>query len=148
MALPGGEMMPREIKFRGMDLKGNWYYGNVSVLPDKVHDVAAGTYISNIAGCPFAYAVRPETVGEFIGLPDKNKKEIYDGDILVYQNAYVKIIFLIYWDEIYAEYETKSIVNPKHSDAHCFKPHWNTYARVIGNKWENKDLLNKGGEKV
>ena len=63
--------MKREIKFKGMGINGDWYYGDLSVL--KIDGVVkAETYISNIVGMPFVCCVRPETVGQYTGLKDKN----------------------------------------------------------------------------
>ncbi|ULO05467.1 hypothetical protein H1230_20580 [Paenibacillus sp. 19GGS1-52] len=66
-----------------MNLQGRWFYGNLAILAKDLKSTGnkAGHYISNAAGAPFAYAVRPETVGHYIGLPDSHEKETFDGDI-------------------------------------------------------------------
>ncbi len=65
----------REIKFRGMNDVGKWFFGFL--------------YIDEITGNAFIDTtrwqrepVRLETVGQYIGLEDKQGHAIYKGDIL------------------------------------------------------------------
>lgn len=71
----------REIKFRGRDLaSGKWVYGDLHVLCDKPHiHTAKSSY-------PFAGQrsfVDPSTIGQFTGLYDEDKREIYEGDLVM-----------------------------------------------------------------
>ncbi|SFE42204.1 phage uncharacterized protein TIGR01671 [Paenibacillus algorifonticola] len=73
--------MRKRNRFKGKDVNGNWHSGNLTVLQVDVKDVKKGCYISNKAGLPFAFQVRPETVRQCTGLPDGKGLEMFGGDI-------------------------------------------------------------------
>lgn len=45
-------------------------YGYLSILSEDFDNVKAGYYISNEAGAPFAYPVKPETVNIIVSKSD------------------------------------------------------------------------------
>jgi hypothetical protein len=84
----------REIKFRGMDLQGRWFYGlPTHIQTDKAGAYKRGWYISNSVGMPCAYPVRPETITQYSGITSKNGHQLYEGDIIENDAEWWEIIF-------------------------------------------------------
>ena len=108
----------RTIKFRGKDRKtGKWFIGT----PEN--------------GC---LDINPETVGQFTGLKDKNGKEIFEGDILDFNGLTVEVRLV---RGVFA-----FLVNGELDEELCGDCRTDLFAKVIGNVYENLDIL-KGGEK-
>ncbi|UVI31196.1 YopX family protein [Paenibacillus spongiae] len=138
--------MSREIKFRGMDLQGRWFHGNLAILLKDLRSTGnkAGHYISNAAGAPFAYAVRPETVGQYTGLKDRNGVDVYEGDIAVGEHA----TYSIRWDDSKALFKARVEKTNTVLIRYNAFPLWqylqddgNCRFEIVGNIYNNPELI-------
>lgn len=107
-------------------LDGKWIYG---YLADE-------NYI-NSSELEGEFLVDKETIGQYIGVPDKNGKEVYEGDIVRTNiGRLCKVVWFSSpqyqgWD--LEPVETK---NPPQKERELWKG-----LEVIGNVYENADLL-------
>lgn len=136
----------RPIEFRGKitgsqqveQIKNGWIYGGFfenKIISRNMNER------SSYLGFYSEVEIIPETVGQYIGLKDKNSKKIFEGDIveIIEIDAYGsldwnrvkgKVIFL---EGAWLVTDNRSFAIPLWSEANEIK--------VIGNIYENPDLL-------
>lgn len=127
-------------KFRGKCVSDSkyadeWVTGGV-VYCEKSEDVLIVSAIT--PNVTFKCHVKPETVGQFTGLYDKNNNEIYDGDIL--QLDYPEWNHIVFWDDSQLKWAYRKIGETQ-SYSLCMSPMNLSHYEVIGNIYDNPELL-------
>lgn len=137
--------MRREIKFRGQTRRkgesiinmagdkceANWVYGGI--FPQNNDGDFAIIYEQPSCEKRVVYA---DTVGQYIGIDDKNRNEIYEGDIVRVIEDFEEI-YVVEWDKDIARY-----VLTQNGTTMCdFGDIYGDDMEVVGNVYENADLL-------
>ena len=148
----------RDFEFRGLTADGTWAYTSFrDVIEAQTHH-------------PVEYfRVDPDTIGEWTGLYDKNGIKVFEGDILKYEeiinenkigNKYGLVRFgehisdwttEIGWYIEWYPIDTKPVPDYRNDLLFWVDPKWheryNNPATVVGNAYENPELLLKSDKK-
>lgn len=122
-------MSCRKIKFRGKcKTNGEWFYGYL-----LKSDSGESTHIiKKYKGC---LNIDPNTVGEYTGLMDKNKIEIYENDFVKWD----KIIYEVIWNK--GMFILKNIHSSIVGDTSLGLMLDVFDLEIIGNRYDNPELL-------
>lgn len=138
----------KRIEFRGKaKISKLWIYGSLVIRDSRAFIVFKGTVISGISLMNGLIEVIPESIGQLIGRCDKNKKEIYAGDIVEWENYFCeKIVGWIRYTESRAGFYVVLIKG----DYQPFYDYeggkekvrfaWSDL-KIVGNKTENPEMM-------
>ena len=124
--------MNRPIKFRAKGRSdGQWHYGSLLQICDDF------SITTNTEDTFEMCNVFHETIGQFTSLYDKNRKEIYEGDILDFNGLNIEVRFV---RGVFA-----LLRNGDLDQELCGDCRTDLFAKIVGNIHDNPELM-KGGE--
>lgn len=138
----------RETLFRGKRIdNGEWVYGYYAKYRNIRNEVyTAILQYDECEGDVYSdgiVAVIPETVGQYTGLTDMNGKKIFEGDIIQYKTEYdVAPIYsyVVYCADTY-DYPAFDLEQHAYETNGLQSACRECLCEVIGNKWDNPELL-------
>lgn len=136
----------REIKFRGRDVfkskffPPQWYTGGIMIDGDETW-LCVKTEKKGVV----SVRVESDTVGQYIGLKDGKGNEIYEGDIILVNETYPRVVI---WDEMmwalmptdYYHDKVFGVMEIQHPGVDWWKEFQNKL-KVIGNIHDNPELI-------
>lgn len=132
----------REILFHGKRLdNGEWVYGfYIGDTGDGCHEICD---INSTTG--HRVDVDPATVGQYTGLPDKNGKRIFEGDLVKYHDRiFGDVVAIIIYSNSGACFCAMSV--KCHNNQPALDIVMNeSEIEIIGNIHDNPELLEGGG---
>lgn len=127
----------REILFRGKDFSGtlshSWIFGSLDTTEKEYPSII---YLDRF-GNRCRIFVDPKTVGQYVGLTDKNGKKIFEGDIVERLWLGEKHIYRIHYDSDIASFIGADI----YSEGFTTFDYDACEFEVIGNIYDNPELL-------
>ena len=123
----------REILFRGKRVdNGTWAYGDLLHCDDEME------IDSESLGENGGYII-PETVGQYTGLCDRNRKKIFEGDIV--ETKYGRLCEVVWYSSNrYQSWGLKPL-ETKHRYPDAYDVWASNNLEVIGNVFDNPDFL-------
>ena len=136
----------RPIKFRVKNINGVWYYGSLVHSNELYTTIRFQTMNDSIKIIDWVY-VNQDTVGQFTGLKDAHGKEIYEGDILKWNNG--RLYVVKFWRGMfYASVEECNEDILGGFPLHRLTEYEDEKCEIVGNIYDNPELIQKLNNKL
>ena len=138
--------MDKEIKFRGIRrdnnewIVGHLVYGTSQSFIIPIGNIMMGAKLGVDSINSVCHNVKPETVGQFTGLKDKNDVYIYEGDICQFTyDDIIKKLVVVWADYLMMWKFTESLDGPLYRSSRTITN--SETLKVIGNIHQDSHLL-------